>query len=50
LAILLTTHNTAFGAEADRVITLEDGRIVREEDILAQTRAAEARTAEGIVC
>lgn len=31
LAILLTTHNTAFGYEADRVITLEDGRIVREE-------------------
>jgi putative ABC transport system ATP-binding protein len=33
LAILLTTHNTAFGAEADRVITLEDGRIVREENV-----------------
>jgi putative ABC transport system ATP-binding protein len=33
LAILLTTHNTAFGAEADRVITLEDGRIVREENL-----------------
>lgn len=31
LAILLTTHNVAFGYEADRVITLEDGRIVREE-------------------
>ena len=31
LAILLTTHNTAFGAEADRAITLEDGRIVKEE-------------------
>lgn len=31
LAILLTTHNTAYGAEADRAITLEDGRIVREE-------------------
>jgi putative ABC transport system ATP-binding protein len=31
LAILLTTHNTAFGYEADRVITLEDGRIVKEE-------------------
>ena len=30
LAILLTTHNTAFGAEADRAITLEDGRIVKE--------------------
>jgi putative ABC transport system ATP-binding protein len=31
LAILLTTHNTVFGAEADRAITLEDGRIVKEE-------------------
>ena len=32
LAILLTTHNVAFGTVADRVITLEDGRIVKEED------------------
>ena len=32
LTILLTTHNTVFGAEADRVITLEDGRIVSEID------------------
>ena len=31
LAILLTTHNPAFGYEADRVITLQDGKIVREE-------------------
>ena len=31
VAILLTTHNIAFGYEADRVITLEDGRIVKEE-------------------
>jgi putative ABC transport system ATP-binding protein len=31
IAILLTTHNLALTAEADRVITLEDGRIVREE-------------------
>jgi putative ABC transport system ATP-binding protein len=31
LAILLTTHNTAFAYEADRAITLEDGRIVKEE-------------------
>lgn len=31
LAILLTTHNPAFGYEADRVITLKDGRIVKEE-------------------
>ena len=31
LAILLTTHNPAFGYEADRVITIEDGKIVKEE-------------------
>jgi len=31
LTIIITTHNTAFGYEADRVITLEDGKIVREE-------------------
>ena len=31
LAIILTTHNITFGAEADRSITLEDGRIVKEE-------------------
>jgi putative ABC transport system ATP-binding protein len=31
IAILLTTHNLALTAAADRVITLEDGRIVREE-------------------
>ena len=31
LAILLTTHNATFGYEADRVITLQDGKIVKEE-------------------
>jgi putative ABC transport system ATP-binding protein len=31
LAILLTTHNAAFGYQADRAITLQDGRIVGEE-------------------
>jgi ABC-type lipoprotein export system ATPase subunit len=31
LAILLTTHNAAFGYRADRVVTLSDGRIVKEE-------------------
>jgi len=31
IAILLTTHNLALTAEADRVITLEDGRIVSIE-------------------
>lgn len=40
LAILLTTHNTAFGAEADRAITLEDGRIVKEEQ-LTHSQAAD---------
>jgi putative ABC transport system ATP-binding protein len=30
IAILLTTHNLALTAAADRVITLEDGRIVSE--------------------
>ncbi|MEC4889670.1 MAG: ABC transporter ATP-binding protein [Nitrospira sp.] len=33
LAILITTHNAVFGYEADRAITLEDGRIVKEEDL-----------------
>ena len=33
LAILITTHNAVFGYEMDRAITLEDGRIVKEEDL-----------------
>jgi energy-coupling factor transporter ATP-binding protein EcfA2 len=33
LAILTTTHNTAFAYEADRAITLEDGRIVKPAGI-----------------
>jgi putative ABC transport system ATP-binding protein len=40
LAILITTHNTVFGYEADRVITLEDGRIVKEEDLRKGTSLA----------
>ena len=40
LAILLTTHNIAFAHEADRAITLEDGRIVKEERLTAESRAA----------
>ena len=36
LTILITTHNPVFGYEADRAITLEDGRIVREENLLAK--------------
>ncbi|HWQ55088.1 MAG TPA: ABC transporter ATP-binding protein [Bryobacteraceae bacterium] len=31
LAILLTTHNPVFGYAADRVITLHDGKILKEE-------------------
>ncbi len=31
LTILITTHNLALGYEADRVITLEDGKILKEE-------------------
>ena len=31
IAILLTTHNPTFGYRADRVITLSDGRIKKEE-------------------
>jgi putative ABC transport system ATP-binding protein len=31
LAILITTHNTTFGYQADRVLTMEDGRILKEE-------------------
>ena len=33
LAIILTNHNTAFGAEADRIITLEDGRVKAPEAV-----------------
>jgi ABC-type lipoprotein export system ATPase subunit len=31
LAIIITTHNTTLGYKADRIITLEDGRTVKEE-------------------
>jgi putative ABC transport system ATP-binding protein len=52
LAILLTTHNAVFGHEADRVITLEDGRIVMEDhfgnqaapDLLAEGERGAANT------
>ena len=37
LAILITTHNAVFGYETDRAITLEDGRIVKEEDLRKRT-------------
>ena len=31
LTVVLTTHNLVLGYQADRVITLEDGKIIREE-------------------
>lgn len=31
LTVIITTHNVAFGYQASRVITLEDGRIIKEE-------------------
>lgn len=31
IAVVITTHNLALGYEADRVVTLEDGRIARME-------------------
>lgn len=31
MTVVITTHNLALGYRADRVITLEDGRILREE-------------------
>lgn len=44
LTIIITTHNTAFGYQADRVITMEDGRIVKEErPAQAKARAGDRR-------
>lgn len=31
LAVILTTHNLHLGYQADRIVTLEDGRVVKEE-------------------
>jgi len=31
LAVLVTTHNQVLGYQADRVVTLEDGKIIKEE-------------------
>jgi putative ABC transport system ATP-binding protein len=45
LAILMTTHNPAFGYTADRAITLEDGRIVNEE----KTARAQQEPASAVV-
>jgi len=43
LAILLTTHNPTFGHAADRVITLQDGRVVKEESVTEQETCAVTR-------
>jgi len=37
LAVIITTHNAVFGYEADRVITLEDGQIAKQEDLRGGT-------------
>jgi len=37
LAVIITTHNTVFGYQADRVITLADGRIAKQEDLRGGT-------------
>lgn len=42
LAIILTTHNVAFGAEADRFIVLEDGRIKKGQTTERQLAPAVA--------
>jgi len=31
IAVLITTHNLSLAAKADRVVTLKDGRIIRED-------------------
>ena len=31
ISVLITTHNLALGYLADRIITLSDGRVVKEE-------------------
>jgi len=37
LAVIITTHNTVFGYQADRVITLADGRIAKQEELRGGT-------------
>jgi putative ABC transport system ATP-binding protein len=49
LAILLTTHNTVFGSEADRAITLEDGKILREETIRSPEASSSTPSGEEFV-
>ena len=38
LTVIVTTHNTTLGYEADRVVTLEDGKIVKEDKPAAAVR------------
>ena len=40
LALILTTHNPTFGYQSDRVITLQDGRVVKEEIIFSSSLPA----------
>jgi putative ABC transport system ATP-binding protein len=46
LAILLTTHNPSFGYQADRVITLQDGVVMKEEAPLPNGRGS----VSGVLC
>jgi putative ABC transport system ATP-binding protein len=50
IAILLTTHNLALTAAADRVITLEDGRIVSAHDIRGGPSVSPMRQAGAVIC
>ena len=45
LTVIVTTHNLHFGYLADRIITLEDGKIVREESGRSREAVAQAATA-----
>ena len=40
LTVIVTTHNLALGYLADRVITLEDGKILKEEQDAVASSAA----------
>jgi putative ABC transport system ATP-binding protein len=47
LTLVITTHNLAFGYQADRVITLEDGRILKEEKGHGETRPSPSSSQPG---
>lgn len=40
LTVIITTHNLALGYQADRIITIEDGKIVKEETGRGPSRTA----------